>query len=96
MEDDVVEEKSSAKPYLTRLRLALAPYTVHFQNPGYIKDETMRMLERDVVKRTLEGTRRNFELRYAPSSEGIADGDANDSVRNSASPKSFGTTSLAS
>ncbi|KAF1964761.1 hypothetical protein BU23DRAFT_491573 [Bimuria novae-zelandiae CBS 107.79] len=49
--------------YLTRLRLALAPYTVHFQSPGYIKDETMRMLEQDVVKKTLEESRRSFELR---------------------------------
>lgn len=63
MVDDAAEEKPSAQPYLTRLRLALAPYTVHFQNPGYIKDEMMRTLERDVVKKTLEETRRNFELR---------------------------------
>ncbi|CAI6332235.1 unnamed protein product [Periconia digitata] len=63
MTEDVAEEKSSAQPFLTRLRLALAPYTVHFQNPGYIREETMRMLEQDVVKKTLEETRRNFELR---------------------------------
>jgi palmitoyltransferase len=64
MDEETAEEHISAKPYLTRIRLALAPYTVHFHNPGYIKDETMRMLERDVVKTTLEETRRNFELRY--------------------------------
>jgi hypothetical protein len=65
MDEDSAEELYAPKPYLTRIRLALAPYSVHFQNPGYIKDETMRMLERDVVKTTLEETRRNFELRYA-------------------------------
>lgn len=59
-----MEERPPAKPYLTRLRLALVPYKVHFDNPGYIKDDTMRMLERDVVKKTLEETRRSFELRY--------------------------------
>ena len=64
MDDDVAETQGSAKLYLTRLRLALAPYTVHFQSPGYIKDETLRMLERDVVKNTLEDSRRSFELRY--------------------------------
>jgi palmitoyltransferase len=52
-----------ARPYLTRLRLALVPYAVHFNNPGYIKDDTLRMLERDVVKKTLEDTRKNIELR---------------------------------
>ncbi|CAO2647705.1 Nn.00g086270.m01.CDS01 [Neocucurbitaria sp. VM-36] len=53
----------SARPYLTRLRLALGPYTVHFRNPGYIRDDTLRLLERDVVKKTLEDTRKNLELR---------------------------------
>ncbi|KAF1936398.1 hypothetical protein EJ02DRAFT_448082 [Clathrospora elynae] len=52
-----------AKPYLTRLRLALAPYTVHFHNPGYVRDDTLRMLERDVVKKTLEESRKRLELR---------------------------------
>lgn len=64
MEDDGSDIQEPAKLYLTRLRLALAPYTVHFQSPGYIKDETLRMLERDVVKKTLEESRRSFELRY--------------------------------
>jgi len=62
--EEVDEDKPAAQLYLTRLRLALGPYVVHFQTPGYIKDDTMRMLERDVVKKTLEQTRRNFELRY--------------------------------
>jgi palmitoyltransferase len=53
----------TARPYLTRLRLALAPYTVHFHNPGYVRDDTLRMLERDVVKKTLEGSRKSLELR---------------------------------
>ncbi|KAF2273615.1 uncharacterized protein EI97DRAFT_383037 [Westerdykella ornata] len=57
------EEKPKAKPWLTRLRLALGPYTVHFKNPGYIKEETLRMLMFDVCKKILEETRRNFELR---------------------------------
>lgn len=64
MADAETEEKVTAKPWLTRLRLALGPYAVHFNNPGYLKEETLRMLENDVVKRTLEETRRNFELRY--------------------------------
>jgi len=51
------------RPYLTRLRLALAPYTVHFHNPGYVRDDTLRMLERDVVKKTLEESRKSVELR---------------------------------
>ncbi|KAH6865415.1 hypothetical protein BKA58DRAFT_442200 [Alternaria rosae] len=53
----------TARPYLTRLRLALAPYTVHFHNPGYVRDDTLRMLERDVVKKTLEESRKSLELR---------------------------------
>ena len=65
MDNDAAEDNSPAKLYLTRLRLALAPYAIHFQSPGYIKDETMRILERDTVKKTLEETRRSFELRYA-------------------------------
>ena len=52
-----------ARPYLTRLRLALAPYTVHFRNPGYIRDETLRMLERDVVKKTLEDSYKSFRTK---------------------------------
>jgi palmitoyltransferase len=52
-----------AKPYLTRLRLALATYCTHFNNPGYIRDDTLRMLERDVVKKTLEETRKSLEMR---------------------------------
>lgn len=70
-DDDVYEDSLAdseydapqARPYLTRLRLALAPYTVHFRNPGYIRDETLRMLERDVVKKTLEDSRKRIELR---------------------------------
>jgi hypothetical protein len=65
MDDDSELDEPAPKPYLTRLRLALGPYAIHFQTPGYIKDETMCMLERDVCKKTLEQTRRNFELRYA-------------------------------
>ncbi|KAJ4983675.1 essential cytoplasmic protein [Stagonosporopsis vannaccii] len=69
--DDIYEDSigdseydvPQARPYLTRLRLALAPYTVHFRNPGYIRDETLRMLERDVVKKTLEDSRKRLELR---------------------------------
>ncbi|KAF2472345.1 uncharacterized protein BDR25DRAFT_258678 [Lindgomyces ingoldianus] len=57
------DEQPSSKAHLTRLRLALGPYTIHFTDPGYIKDETMRMLELNVCKKTLEDTRRNFELR---------------------------------
>jgi hypothetical protein len=53
----------TARPYLTRLRLALAPYTVHFHSPGYVRDDTLRMLERDVVKKTLEASRKSLELR---------------------------------
>ncbi|EUC41125.1 hypothetical protein COCMIDRAFT_9107 [Bipolaris oryzae ATCC 44560] len=53
----------AARPYLTRLRLALAPYIVHFHNPGYIRDDTLRMLERDIVKKTLEESRKSLELR---------------------------------
>jgi palmitoyltransferase len=64
MDDDSSEVQDPARLYLTRLRLALAPYTVHFQSPGYIKDETLRLLERDVVRKTLEESRRSFELRY--------------------------------
>lgn len=52
-----------SRPYLTKLRLALAPYLVHFNNPGYIRDDTLRMLEKDVVKQTLEDSRKSFELR---------------------------------
>jgi palmitoyltransferase len=52
-----------AKPHLTRLRLALATYCTHFNNPGYVRDDTLRMLERDVVKRTLEETRKSLEMR---------------------------------
>jgi hypothetical protein len=63
MDEAEKEEKPTAKPWLTRLRLALGPYAVHFANPGYIKEETLRMLEVNVVKKTLEETRRNFELR---------------------------------
>lgn len=53
----------SARPFLTRLRLALAPYTVHFRASGYIREDTLRMLERDVVKKTLDESRKNVELR---------------------------------
>ncbi|KAF2847437.1 hypothetical protein T440DRAFT_191277 [Plenodomus tracheiphilus IPT5] len=56
-------ETDTPRPFLTRLRLALAPYTVHFHNPGYIRDDTLRMLEREVVKKTLEESRKSLELR---------------------------------
>jgi palmitoyltransferase len=62
-EPDSTQEGAPAKPYLTRLRLALVPYCVHFTQPGYIRDDTLRMLERDVVKKTLEETRKSLEMR---------------------------------
>ncbi|KAF2009564.1 hypothetical protein BU24DRAFT_437179 [Aaosphaeria arxii CBS 175.79] len=63
MDDAEPEEQTAPKVYLTRLRLALGPYAVHFSNPGYIKSETMRMLDIQVCKKTLDETRRNFEIR---------------------------------
>jgi palmitoyltransferase len=63
MNDAVPDEKPTPRAYLTRLRLALGPYTIHFTDPGYIKDDTMRMLESNVCRKTLEESRRNFELR---------------------------------
>ncbi|ORY17446.1 hypothetical protein BCR34DRAFT_474948 [Clohesyomyces aquaticus] len=63
MDDAESDKKLTPKAHLTRLRLALHPYTIHFTDPGYIKDDTMRMLELNVCKKTLEETRRNFELR---------------------------------
>lgn len=88
------------KPWLTRLRLALAPYTVHFKYPGYMKEDTLRRLEWDVVKKTLEETRKNYELRYASSSfsmilQGIfpASASANPTTaKNSRSLPTSGTT----
>ncbi|KAF2193024.1 hypothetical protein K469DRAFT_730017 [Zopfia rhizophila CBS 207.26] len=63
MDESGPEERPQAKPFLTRLRLALGSYTVHFNNSGYVKDETMRMLDVNVCKKTLEETRRNLEVR---------------------------------
>ena len=62
-DDDEDVSGRPAKVYLTRLRLALGPYAVHFGNPGYLRDDALRMLERDVVKKTLEQTRKSLELR---------------------------------
>lgn len=89
MDDDSSDVQEPAKLYLTRLRLALAPYTVHFQSPGYIKDETLRLLERDVVKKTLEESRRSFELRYAAPGHAHKD-STNKAVMNWASRTCFG------
>lgn len=63
-EPEELHEQPNVKPRLTHLRLALAPYTVHFTNPGYIKEETLRMLELSICKQTLVDTRKDFELRY--------------------------------
>ncbi|KAF2728415.1 hypothetical protein EJ04DRAFT_569540 [Polyplosphaeria fusca] len=63
MDDGEQEEKPAAQLHLTRLRLALGPYTVHFSNPTYIKEETLHMLEANICKKTLEETRKSFELR---------------------------------
>jgi hypothetical protein len=51
------------RPYLTRLRLVLGPWTVHFNSPGYIKPDTMLMLEVNVCKKTLEETRTDDKIR---------------------------------
>lgn len=94
MDDAEPEEKPTAKPYLTRLRLALGPYSVHFTNPGYVKDETLRMLDVNICKKTLEETRRNFELRFAPRLvRQICMILIARIVRNSDSPMNSGTTS---
>ncbi|KAF2635642.1 hypothetical protein P280DRAFT_461570 [Massarina eburnea CBS 473.64] len=61
--DDELMEKPSVNMYLTRIRLALGPYTVHFDRVDYMKEETLRVLEQKVVKKTLEDTRRSFEVR---------------------------------
>lgn len=53
-----------AKIYSTHLRLALGPWAVHFKYPGYMKEETMQMLETRVVRRTIERTKKNAEVRY--------------------------------
>jgi palmitoyltransferase len=63
MDDGEREEKPKVQPYLTRLRLALGPIAVHFANSGYVKEETLRMLETNICKKTLEETRRSFDLR---------------------------------
>jgi len=53
------------KLYLTRLRLALGPWTVHFNHPGYIKPDMMNKLENNVCKQTLEDSRRDPAIRYS-------------------------------
>jgi hypothetical protein len=62
MPESPEDPPSTAKPFAVRLRLALAPWTVHFKNPGYIQDRTMVMLE-GIAKKTLEDTRRNHDVR---------------------------------
>ncbi|KAF2745340.1 hypothetical protein M011DRAFT_427601 [Sporormia fimetaria CBS 119925] len=63
MDDHENDSVPTIKPWLTRLRLALGPYTVHFTHTGYIKDHTLGMLEYNVCRRTLEESRKNFALR---------------------------------
>jgi hypothetical protein len=64
MDDSEPEGKPAVRPYLTRLRLALGPYAVHFAH-SYISNQALRTLH-DVCSKTLEETRRNFALRYVP------------------------------
>jgi hypothetical protein len=61
MDDSEPEGKPAVRPYLTRLRLALGPYAVHFAH-SYISNQALRTLH-DVCSKTLEETRRNFALR---------------------------------
>ncbi|KAF1911985.1 hypothetical protein BDU57DRAFT_559931 [Ampelomyces quisqualis] len=61
--DDTESGREHGRPHLTRLRLALAPYCVHFRHPGYVRDDTLRVLEHRTVQRTLEETRKKVELR---------------------------------
>jgi palmitoyltransferase len=56
-------EYAPPRPLLTRLRLALAPYAVQLRNPGYVRDDTLRRLDRDVLGRTLDESRKSVELR---------------------------------
>ena len=60
---DLDDADVAAKAYLTRLRLALAAYAVHLGHAGYVRDDALRRLERDVVSKTLEQTRKSVELR---------------------------------
>ncbi|OCK78737.1 hypothetical protein K432DRAFT_406209 [Lepidopterella palustris CBS 459.81] len=64
-----LDESSTVSPYVTRFRLALAPWTVHFKYPGYVRDDTMHVLEINVCKKTLEGTRNSAEVREEIGSE---------------------------
>ncbi|KAF1993427.1 hypothetical protein P154DRAFT_450218 [Amniculicola lignicola CBS 123094] len=64
MTDDQLQLEAPAAPklYLSRLRLALGPYAVHFNSAGYIKEDTLRTLGH-VCKTTLDETRRNYDVR---------------------------------
>ncbi|KAF2494888.1 hypothetical protein BU16DRAFT_550657 [Lophium mytilinum] len=62
MPEQPPDPANTAKPFVVRLRLALAPWTVHFKTPNYIQDRTMVMLE-GIAKKTLEETRKSSEVR---------------------------------
>ena len=62
-DDNSSVDYAPARPLLTRLRLALAPYAVQLRNPGYVRDDTLRRLDRDVLARTLDESRKSVELR---------------------------------
>ncbi|KAF2117072.1 hypothetical protein BDV96DRAFT_490379 [Lophiotrema nucula] len=62
--EEVTTDAEAPKPklFLTRIKLALGPYAVHFRHPGYIMEKTLHSLEVGAVKKTLEGTRTNSEM----------------------------------
>lgn len=58
------EAERAIKANSTFVRLALAPYTIHFKVAGRIRDATMDMLDKRVCKETLRTTGQKAEVRY--------------------------------
>ena len=62
--DEQGAEMSRPNLHAVYLQVALASWTMHFKDPGIIRDSTMKMLETRVVGKTLDRTTKSKEVRY--------------------------------
>lgn len=57
------EHKRQAKPYVTLLRLGLAPLIIHFKSNGYVQQSILESYDVRIFKRTLGDSARQEEVR---------------------------------
>ena len=56
--------KTVVNAHIVNLRLLFTGWITHFRSPGYMKDDTMQLLDKTICKRSVDLTVKDANFRY--------------------------------